>query len=130
MTVTLELTQLAYEGWQTIQSRAKRLKRALHSLLVSHRPKYRNGAMILYFNLHEGRPLIPNPQSSRGKAFLTELDDALTRGLWAVHDRPPGDSGKSFRTETLHASPTLSVFHYFLRKIELGPNISTDPRLT
>ncbi len=130
MTVTLELTQLAYEGWQTIQSHAKRLKRALDSLLVSHRPKYRDRAMILYFNLHDGRPLIPNPQSNRGKAFLTELDDALSRGLWAVHDRPPDNSGKSLRTETLHASPTLSVFHHFLRKIELGPNISTDPRLT
>jgi len=128
--VTLELTQLVYEGWQTTQSHAKRLKRAVCSLLVSHRPKYRDRAMILYFNREKGRPLIPNAQSNRGRAFLTELDDALTRGLWAVHDTPPDDSGKSLRTETLHGSPTLSVFHRYLRKLELGPNISTDPRLT
>jgi len=133
LSVTLELTQLAYEGWQTTQSYAKRLKRAMLSLLIPHRPKYRDRAMILYFNLqegHKGGPLLPNPQSNRGKAFLTELDDALTRGLWAVHDTPPDDSGKSLRTETLHASPTLSAFHRYLRKLELGPNISTDPRLT
>jgi hypothetical protein len=130
MSVTLELTQLAYEGWQTTQSHAKKLKRVVSSLLVSHRPKYRDRAMILYFNRDNVGPLTPNPQSKHGKAFLAELDDALNRGLWAVHDTPPDDSGKSLRTETLHAIPALSQYHRYLRKVELGPNISTDPRLT
>jgi hypothetical protein len=40
--VTLELTQLAYEGWQTTQSHARRLKREVESLLVSHRPAFRD----------------------------------------------------------------------------------------
>jgi len=40
--VTLELTQLAYEGWQTTQSHARRLKREVESLLASHRPAFRD----------------------------------------------------------------------------------------
>lgn len=133
MPVTLELTQLAYEGLQTTQSHAKKLKRAVSSLLVPHRPKYRGLAMVLYFNLRQGDrggPLLPNPQSNAGKAFLTELGAALLgEGFWEVHDTPPDDSGKSLRTETLHASQALSVFHRYLRKVELGPNTAADPRL-
>ncbi len=131
MPVTLELTQLAYEGWQTTQSHARRLKREIESLLASHRPAFRDRAMIIYFNRENGRPLLPNAQSNRGQAFLTELGAALSgAGFWEVHDTPPDDSGKSLRLEKLNASPTLSAFHRCVFKLELGPNISTDPRLT
>ena len=129
--VTLELTQLAYEGWQTTQSHARRLKREVESLLVSHRPAFRDRAMIIYFNRENGKPHLPNPQSKHGRAFLNELDTALSgAGFWEVHDTPPDDSGKSLRLEKLNASPTLSVFHRYVSKLELGPNVSTDPRLT
>ena len=131
MPVTLELTQLAYEGWQTTQSHARRLKREIELLLASHRPAFRDRAMIIYFNRENGRPLLPNPQSNRGQAFLTELDATLSgAGFWEVHDTPPDDSGKSLRLERLNASATLSAFHRYVSKLELGTNISTDPRLT
>jgi hypothetical protein len=129
--VTLELTQLAYEGRQTTQSHARRLKREVEWLLVSHRPAFRDRAMIIYFNRENGNPHLPNPQSKHGQAFLNELGAALSgAGFWEVHNTPPDDSGKSLRLETLNANPTLSVFHRYVSKLELGPNISTDPRLT
>lgn len=129
--VTLELTQLAYEGWQTTQSHARRLKREVESLLVSLRPTFRDRAMIIYFNRENGKALLPNAQSKHGQAFLNELGAALSgAGFWEVHDTPPDHSGRSLRLEKLNASPTLSVFHHYVSKLELGPNISTDPRLT
>jgi hypothetical protein len=129
--VTLELTQLAYEGWQTTQTHARRLKREVESLLVSHRPEFRDRAMIIYFNRENGKPLLPNPQSKHGQAFLNELGAALSgAGFWEVHDTPPDDSGKSLRSEKLNANSSLSAFHRYVSKLELGPNMSTDPRLT
>lgn len=99
-------------------------------MLVSHRPEFRDRAMIIYFNRENGKPLLPNPQSKHGQAFLNELGAALSgAGFWEVHDTPPDDSGKSLRSEKLNAKPNLSAFHRYVSKLELGPNMSTDPRL-
>jgi hypothetical protein len=128
--VTLELTQLAYEGWQITQAHAKRLKTEVESLLVPHRPAFRDRAMIIYFNRENGKPHLPNPQSKQGQAFLKDLHAALSgAGFWEVHDTPPNDSGKPLRLEVLNANSDLSTFHRYVSKLELGPNISTDPRL-
>ena len=128
-TVTMELTQLAYEGWQEMQAHAGNLKKAVRSILLSQRPRYRGRAMILYFNRDNKRPRLPNPATKRGKDFLKEFQQALEGGFWIVHDLPPGDSGKALRLETLTAPAELSVFHHHLRKVELGPNDPSDPRL-
>jgi hypothetical protein len=128
--VGLELTQLAYEGWQEAQAQARRLNRALLSLLVVYRPRFSARAMILYFNRDGKRPRIPNPASREGRRFLREFQNALERGLWVVRESSGGQSGCRLRLETLRVPDDLPSFHYHLAKVELGPNDPRDPRLT
>lgn len=127
--VTLELTQLAYEGWQGLSDRASKLKQAIRSILVSHRPKYRARAMILYFKADGKTPRIPSPNTKASKAFLRDFDQALEGGWWAIHTLPRSGSEKPLQLETLVAPVDLVKFHHHLRKVELGPNNPSDPRL-
>lgn len=127
--VGIELTQLAYEGWQETQARAERLKKALQSRLSSERPKYRARAMVLYFKSEQKRPRIPGADTKKGRAFLEEFFEALESGFWVVSEIPSEGEGKPLRLETLNAPGRLTTLHHHLDKVELSPTAPTDPRL-
>lgn len=128
--VSVELTELAYQHWLRTKARERMLKKALYAELVAERPKYRGQAMQVYFHT-EGRMVeIPSVRGEIGRRFLDEFMACLRGTLSVTRIRDSEDPKVRPLIESIIDVPRdLETLARFVREIRLGPNTPTDPRL-